>query len=40
MREWLKILRNRVDMSQESVAKNAGISQQFYSFIENGDSII
>lgn len=37
MREWLKILRNRVKMSQVDVATNAGISQQFYCFIENGE---
>lgn len=39
MREWLKKQRNRIDMSQSSVAKDAGISQQYYSFIENGDRV-
>lgn len=37
MREWLKILRNNKNFSQEHVAEMAGITQQYYSFIESGE---
>lgn len=33
----LKNLRNQREMSQAAVAKAAGISQQYYNFIESGD---
>jgi putative transcriptional regulator len=37
VREWLKILRNNKNFSQEHVAEMAGITQQYYSFIESGE---
>lgn len=37
MRKWLKQIRNTKCLSQEQVAEQVGISQQFYSFIENGE---
>jgi transcriptional regulator with XRE-family HTH domain len=39
MRKWLKILRNSKNMTQADLANKAGISQQYYSFIENGDRV-
>jgi putative transcriptional regulator len=39
MREWLKVLRNSKKMTQNDVAIKAGITQQHYSFIENGDRV-
>lgn len=35
MREWLKTLRG--DRSTADIAKLLGISQQYYSYIENGE---
>lgn len=37
MRKWLKEIRLNKRMVQKSVAKFAGISQQHYNFIENGE---
>lgn len=36
MRKYLKELRGRVKASQQDVAKALGISQNYYSQIENG----
>ena len=33
---WLKEIRETHEMSQAAVAKAAGISQQYYQFIESG----
>lgn len=33
----LKQLRTNIGKSQEEIADMAGVSQQYYSFIENGD---
>ncbi|MBP1546330.1 MAG: helix-turn-helix transcriptional regulator [Oscillospiraceae bacterium] len=35
MRDWLIKLRG--DSSQSEIAKKLGITQQYYSYIENGD---
>mgnify|MGYP003948822671 CR=1 FL=1 len=35
-REWLLLLRNRYDLTQDQVAKLAGISRSYYSEIEVG----
>lgn len=37
MRSWLRERRNELKKSQEIVAAAAGITQQHYSLIENGD---
>lgn len=37
MRDWLKIKRNQINKSQEAIALSAGITQQHYSLIENGE---
>lgn len=37
MRNWLKNIREGAELSQDQVAKTADISQQHYSFIENGE---
>lgn len=37
MRTWLKILREELNMTQNDVAEAAGISQNYYSAIENGE---
>ena len=36
MRKWLRELREQKDMTQLQLAQEVGISQQMYSFIENG----
>jgi len=36
LRTWLKLIRENSKLNQYSVAHEARISQQFYSFIENG----
>lgn len=36
MREWLKVIRKEKKMSMAQVAAEAGISQSYYSDIENG----
>lgn len=36
MRSWLKELREKAQMSQAQLAVAVGITQQQYSFIENG----
>lgn len=35
-REWLIDLRNQQNLTQEEVAKNAGIDRSYYTKIENG----
>jgi transcriptional regulator with XRE-family HTH domain len=37
MREWLKHLREAAELSQDEVAKQAGISQSYYAAIETGE---
>jgi len=37
MRKWLKEIRQKLDLSQSEVAFKVGITQQQYSFIENGN---
>ncbi len=37
MREWLKKLRVKKNLSQQNVAKQLGIRQQYYCMIENGE---
>ena len=37
MREWLKELRERNNLSQTTVAKQLGIAQNYYHYIENGE---
>lgn len=37
MRKWLKELREKFDMSQQNVAEQLGISQNYYSMIESGE---
>lgn len=37
MRMWLKDLRHKMALSQSEVASKVGITQQQYSFIENGN---
>lgn len=37
MRKWLKELRQKMDISQANVALKSSITQQQYSFIENGN---
>lgn len=37
MREYLRELRKKADMSQAAVAEKLGISQNYYSTIETGD---
>lgn len=34
--DWLKDLRSKAGLSGESIAKRAEVTQQYYSFIENG----
>jgi DNA-binding XRE family transcriptional regulator len=36
MRIWLRELRNKKNLSQATLAKEIGISQNYYSDIENG----
>jgi len=36
LRKWLKDLREAKGLSQKAVAELAGVSQQYYNFIENG----
>ncbi len=33
---WLREIRNKNNLTQTELAKKAGISPQFYNFIENG----
>lgn len=37
LRKWLKELREREKLSQTTVAKQLGITQHYYSMIENGE---
>ena len=37
MREYLRYLRLKYGYSQENVAKDLGICQQYYNLIENGE---
>jgi len=37
MRDWLKIIREKNDMSKTDVAKIVGISANMYHYIENGE---
>lgn len=37
MREWLKNIRLRKKLSQQNVADELGITQQYYNLIENGE---
>lgn len=37
MRNWLKELREKSNMSQQNVAEQLGISQNYYSMIETGE---
>ena len=37
MREWLKKLRLKGNLSQQNVADKLGITQQYYNLIENGE---
>ena len=37
LRKWLKELREHEKLSQTSVAKQLGITQHYYSMIENGE---
>lgn len=37
MRAWLRQLRNERGMTQQNVADELGITQQYYSSIENGE---
>lgn len=37
MRDWLADVRKAKDMTQLDVAKKLGISEAYYSYIENGD---
>ena len=37
MREWLKKLRENADLSQSALAHTAGISQNYYCYIEIGE---
>lgn len=37
MREWLKKIREELNMTHEQVAKEAGISRAYYTRIENGN---
>ena len=37
MRKWLKELREKANMSQQNVAEQLGISQNYYSMIESGE---
>ena len=37
MREWLKKLRLKRNLSQQNVADELGITQQYYNLIENGE---
>ena len=37
MREWLKKLREKTNMSQQNIAEKIGISQNYYSMIESGE---
>lgn len=37
MRLWLKLIRKEAQLTQGAVAKNCGISTQFYSYIENAE---
>lgn len=36
MRDWLIAIRHQKGMSQKQIADSTGISQGFYSYIENG----
>lgn len=37
MREWLKAARDKKELTQDAVAEKAGISRQYYAFIETGE---
>ena len=37
MREWLKELREKNNLTQQNVAERSGVTQQYYSLIENGE---
>ena len=37
MRKWLKDIREKKKLSQQSVANNVGITRQYYNQIENGE---
>ena len=37
MRKWLKDIRNEKGLSQQNVAEQLGIRQQYYCMIENGE---
>ena len=37
MREWLKNLRCEKNLSQDAIAKELGMSQQYYCMIEKGE---
>ena len=37
MRKWLKDIREKKNFSQQNVAKNVGITRQYYNQIENGE---
>lgn len=37
MRKWLKELREKAGFSQQSIAEQLGISQNYYSMIETGE---
>ena len=37
MREWLKICRESLGMTQDVAAEKSGISRQYYAFIETGE---
>lgn len=36
-RQYLTQLRSKANLSQQSVADETGLSQQYYAFIENGE---
>ena len=37
MRKWLKEIRERLGLTEESAAKKAGISRTMYHYIESGE---
>ena len=37
MREWLREKREDMGLTQGQVARAAGMSQQYYSYLENGE---
>lgn len=37
LREWLKVLRCKLNFSQQEIANKLDIAQQYYSLIENGE---